>query len=63
MLVEKLTEHYNQEPSEIMEWYKFFTSQKVWRDHSSLARTCKFGDMLNVMLRDRLVYSVDNNSI
>ena len=54
-----------------MERYKFFTRVRksgetiamFMSELRRLAKTCGFGDSLNVMLRDRLVCGVNDNSI
>ena len=62
-LVQALKSHYNPEPSEIIECYKFHTRFRkpgesvvtFVSELRTLAQTCNFGDSLGDMLRDRLV--------
>ena len=69
-LIEKATKHFQPEPSEIVQWFRFHTH--VRESHESvatfiaqlkqLAESCNFGDTerVNEMLRDRLVCGVAN---
>lgn len=70
-LVKVMTDHYNPLPSEIVQRFKFHT--RVRREGESMAayvaglralgQTCGFGDMLDDMLRDRLVCGVNDRRI
>ena len=67
-LVQALKSHYNPEPSEIVERYKFHTRfrkpevttfvSELW----TLVQTCNFGDSLGDMLRDRLVCGINDST-
>ena len=66
-LVQALKSHYNPEPSEIVERYKFHTRFRkpgesvatFVSELRTLAQTCNFGDSLGDMLRNRLVCAWD----
>ena len=70
-LVEKLSQHFRPAPSEIVERFKFHT--RVRRPGESIAtyvaelrsmsEFCKFGESLEVMLRDRIVCGVNDPAI
>ena len=70
-LVQSLKSHYNPEPSEIVERYKFHTRFRKTGESvatfvselRTLAQTCNFGDSLGDMLRDRLVCGINDNYI
>ena len=70
-LVEVLTDHFSPKQSEIVQWSKFYSrSRKPGESISSyvaelwaLAGLCNFGGTLDVMIRDRLVHGVNDNSI
>ena len=65
-LVQALKSHYNPEPSEIVERYKFHTRFRkpgesvatFVSELRTLAQTCTFGDSLGDMFRDRLVCGI-----
>ncbi len=70
-LVSLLKKHFNPIPSEIVQRWKF-NSRNRCHDESivecvaelrKLAQDCNFGDTLTVMLRDRLVCGVNDDSI
>ena len=70
-LVEVLTDHFSPKQSEIVHRSKFYSrSRKPGENISSyvaelraLAEHCNFGGTLDVMIRDRLVCGVNDNSI
>ena len=65
-LVSMLTKHYSPKPTEVMQRFRF--NSRVRRDGESiadyvaelrkLAEFCNYGDSLDKMLRDRLVWGV-----
>lgn len=65
-LLETLNQHFSPRPSEIMEQHKFNSRSQQEEETISeflaalrkLAEFCNFGDTLDVMIRDRLVYGV-----
>ena len=67
-LVQALKSHYNPEPSEIVERYKFHTRFRkpgesvatFVSELRTLAQTCNFRDSLGDMLRDRLVCGIND---
>ena len=71
MLVQKLTKHFTPAPSEIMERFKFHLrfrkpGESVTTFVSELrfiAKFCNFGDMLETMLRHRIVCSINDSII
>ena len=70
-LVEALSKHYRQTPSEIVERYKFHTRVRKAGESianyvaelRSLSEYCNFGAVLNDMIRDRLVCGVNDVAI
>ena len=70
-LVRQLKQHYVPKPSEIIQWYKFYTCNrqpsKPITDYVARVRAlteyCKFGDTLNSMLRGRLVCGMNNEQL
>ena len=70
-LVEVLTDHFSPKQSEIVQRSKFYSrSRKPGENISSyvaelraLAEHCNFGGTLDVMIRDRLVCGVNDDSI
>ena len=70
-LVEVLTDHFSLKQSEIVQRSKFYScSRKPGENISSyvaelraLAEHCNFGETLNVMIRDRLVCGINDDSI
>ena len=70
-LVQALKSHYNPEPSEIVERYKFHTRFRkpgesvatFVSELRTLAQTCNFGDSLGDMLRDQLVCGINDDYI
>ena len=70
-LVKKLNEHFNPTPSEIVQRFKFhgrFRNQgesvaTYVAELRSLAEYCNFGDTLEAMLRDQLVWGIKNDFI
>ena len=70
-LVEVLTKHYSLKKGEIMQRYRFYTRSRQTgetvaefvADLRRLAAHCKFGDTLEIMLRDRIVCGIYNSSI
>ena len=70
-LVQALKSHYNPEPSEIVERYKFHTRFRkpgesvatFVSELRTLAQTCNFGDSLGDMLRDHLVCGINDDYI
>ena len=67
-LVDTLSEHFNPVSSEIVERFKFHTrfckpGESVTAFVSelrSLAKSCNFGDTLETMLQDRIVYGIND---
>ena len=67
-LVKVMTDHYNPKPSEIVQRFKFHTRVRGHGESMAayvaglraLGQTCGFGDMLDDMLRDRLVCGVND---
>ena len=70
-LVQKLSEHYNPQPSEIVERTKFHSRFRKPGESAasfvaqlrSLSEHCNFGDNLEVMIRDRLVCGINDDTI
>ena len=70
-LVAKLTEHYSPEPPEVMQRFRFNSRSRKSGESiaayvaklRSIAQQCNFGATLDKMLRDRLVHSVNDDSI
>ena len=70
-IVKLLKTHFNPEPSEIVERYKFHTRTRQEKETVSefvaelrtIARYCKFGDALQDSLRDRLVCGINEDAI
>ena len=70
-LVALLKNHFNPEPSEIVERYKYHTRMRQPKETvndfvaelRALARHCNFGDSLNDLLRDRLVCGINDDAI
>ena len=70
-LVKKLSDHYDPVPSSIVQRYKFYNrtrqeGESVTDFMASLreiAKYCEYKDTLNMMLRDRLVCSVNHQAI
>ena len=70
-LTEVLKTHFNLEPSEIVERYKFHT--RLWRPGKSFATylselralsvSCNFGPVLDDMIRDQLVCGINNDQM
>ncbi|KAG0441699.1 hypothetical protein HPB47_015882 [Ixodes persulcatus] len=59
-LLGTLNECFSPSPSEIMEWYEFKSSSQKDVQHTNaslrnLTDFCNFGDMLDIMIRNRLV--------
>lgn len=70
-LVSLLKNHFNPKPSEIVQRWKFNSRNRHFDESiveyvaelRKLAQDCNFGDTLTVMLRDRLVCGVNDDSI
>jgi len=70
-LVAVLTAHYNPPPSEVMQRFRFNSrSRKTGESVAAyvaelrrLAEFCNYGDTLDKMLRDRLVWGINDESI
>jgi len=70
-LVSLLKNHFNPKPSEIVQRWKFNSRNRHLDENiveyvaelRKLAQDCNFGDTLKVMLRDRLVCGVNDDSI
>ena len=70
-LVQKLTEHYSPTPSEVMQRFRFNSrSRKEGESVAAylaelrrLAEHCNYGDTLDKMLRDRLVWGINDAGI
>ena len=70
-LVEALSKHFKPTPSEIVERYKFHSRFRkpgesvatFVSELCSLSQYCNFGDSLDVMIRDRLVCGINDDSI
>ena len=70
-LVQKLSEHYSPKPSEIVERTKFHSRFRKPGESvasfvaqlRSLSEHCNFGDNLEVMIRDRLVCGINDDTI
>ena len=70
-LVKKLTEHYSPTPSEVMQRFRFNSrSRKTGESVAAylaelrrLAEHCNYGDTLDKMLRDRLVWGINDAGI
>ena len=70
-LIALLKNHFNPEPSEIVERYKYHTRMREPKETvndfvaelCALARHCNFGDSLNDLLRDRLVCGINDDAI
>ena len=70
-LVEKVAKHFNPRPSATVQRYKFNSrcrqSGESVADYvaalRALSENCEFGDTLNDMLRDRLVWGIDDSRI
>ena len=70
-LVELLQKHYDPKPSVIVQCYRFNTHNRLTGETITsyiaelchLAEHCKLGTALNAMLRDRLVYGVEEPKI
>ena len=70
-LVEVIKKHFFPPPSEIVQQYKFNSRSQqdgesvgvYVSELRSIAQDCNFGETLEVMLRDRLVCSINNQQI
>ena len=70
-LVKKLTEHYSPTPSEVMQRFRFNSRSRrteesvaaYMADLRRLAEHCNYGDTLDKMLRDRLVWGINDAGI
>ena len=70
-LVKTLKDHYNPTPSFMVERYKFNCRVRSPEDSithyvaalRTLAEHCKFGDTLEELLRDRLIFGINNDHI
>ena len=70
-LVKKLTEHYSTTPSEVMQRFQFNSrSRRIGESVAAylaelrrLAEHCNYGDTLDKMLRDRLVWGINDAGI
>ena len=70
-LVTVLTEHYSPRPSEVMQRFRFNSRSRKGgesvaayvADLRRLAEFCNFGDTLSKMLRDRLVWGINDDKI
>lgn len=70
-LVKKMTEHYSPTPSEVMQHFRFNSrSRKTGESVADylaalcrLAEYCNYGDTLEKMLRDRLVWGINDTGI
>ena len=70
-LADKLSEHFTPAPSKIVERFKFHTrfrkpSKSITAFVSelrSIAKSCNFGDMLEIMLRDRIICRINDSII
>ena len=60
-LVEKVTKRYNPRPSAIVQRYKFNSLKR--QPGRKVSEYCEYGDTLDVMLRDKLVWGIDNARI
>ena len=70
-LVKKLTEHYSPTPSEVMQRFRFNSRSRrteesvaaYMADLRRLAEHCNYGDTLDKMLTDRLVWGINDAGI
>ena len=70
-LVKKLTEHYSPTPSEVMQRFRFNSRSRRTEESVAdylaalrrLAEHCNYGDTLEKMLRDRLVWGINDAGI
>ena len=70
-LVAKLTEHYSPTPSEVMQRFRFNSRSRQAGESVAayvaelrrLAQYCNYGDTLNKMLRDRIVWGINDEPI
>ncbi len=69
-LVVTLTEHYSPTPSEVMQHFRFNSRSGKARESVSanvvelrrLAQYCNYGDTLDKMLRDRIVWGINDEA-
>ena len=69
-LVEVLSAHYSPKPTEVMQWFRFNSRKRQDSETIAnyvaelrrLAEFCSYGDALDKMLRDRLVWGVRDNA-
>ena len=71
VIVSTLTKHYSPPPSEVVQSYRFFTRVRqpgemvsafvaaLWR----LAKDCNFGDTMERILRDKIIFSINDEII
>ena len=64
-LVKKLTEHYSPTPSEVMQRFRFNSRSRRTEESVAayIAEHCNYGDTLDKMLRDRLVWGINDAGI
>ena len=70
-IVSTLTKHYSPPPSEVVQSYRFFTRVRQPGETVSafvaalrrLAKDCNFGDTMERILRDKLVFSINDEVI
>ena len=71
MIVSTLTKHYSPPPSEVVQSYRFFTRVRQPGETVSafvaalrrLAKDCNFGDTMERILRDKIVFSINDEVI
>ena len=70
-LIKKLTEHYSPTPSEVMHHFRFNSHSRRLGEYVAayfaelcrLAEHCNYGDTLDKMLRDRLIWGINDTGI
>ena len=70
-LIDLLTSHYNPKPSSIVQQFKFYNRNRSKEESvasymtalRALAEYCEYGESLNMMLRNKLVCSVNHEGI
>ena len=71
VIVSTLTKHYSPPPSEVVQSYRFFTRVRQSGETVSafvaalrrLAKDCNFGDTMERILRDKIVFSINDEVI
>ena len=70
VIISTLTKHYSPPPSEVVQSYRFFTSQPTGRDHLCFCgsfveagKDCNFGDTVERILQDKIVFSINDEVI